>query len=174
MMRFFCISALVLLAAAAPALRKADTAAAKSSKPLPEKDLKVQEENMKKLFAHLKDDISKYNKGEAQDKTTQEARIQELTKKIVEDHKQLEQKDLRPSLKELYVNRTREDERQLEYWKKGRDLEKKIYRTNLQATHGLMNGVKGVLEAYDGVLKGGKLTDEQVKKLEAVTKGLKR
>eukprot|EP00931_Biecheleriopsis_adriatica_P106060 TRINITY_DN80574_c0_g1_i1.p1 TRINITY_DN80574_c0_g1~~TRINITY_DN80574_c0_g1_i1.p1 ORF type:complete len:196 (+),score=55.73 TRINITY_DN80574_c0_g1_i1:25-588(+) len=132
-------------------------------------ELQQQRVNLGGLLDHLKADISKFNKNEASDKQKNAARLEELRKKLDQDKAQLKDQSLSPFMREMLTNRTKNDEREIEYWSHGRDLQNRMFRSNIQATHGLMSKVKGVLQAYDEVINGGNLSVDTAKRIKALS-----
>mmetsp|Transcript_96532 Transcript_96532/g.259563 ORF Transcript_96532/g.259563 Transcript_96532/m.259563 type:complete len:194 (+) Transcript_96532:1-582(+) len=131
--------------------------------------LMVQHDALKNMLAHLKSSIKNMNKQEAEGKVNAKKQIEKLQQRLVSEQQKLKQSGLSDFDHELLVNRTRTDEKELEYWTRSRDLQHGMFHSSLKMTHGLMSKANAVIEAYNTVLATGKLSPELAKQLEAVS-----
>jgi len=157
----------------APALRTAGTATAavvvnKTS------TLKVQEEVLKNLLSHLKSSISKDNKEEEESKKHNQDMIERLKKRLESDRAKMNDTKLSARDRAMYANDTHLEERELQYWTRGRELQHGMYHANLKMTHGLMSRVKTVMQAYEEVLKTGHLDADMSKMLHAAAASISK
>lgn len=134
--------------------------------------LKVQQGKLTELFKHLKTNIAQFNKREADEKKDSQGYADNLKKRLAADKKKLENSDLSAFDREMLVNRTRTEEHELKFWTRGRELQHDMFHSNLKLTHGLMSRVKTVMEAYEQVLKTGKLDAKLTKVLHATSSSL--
>lgn len=124
------------------------------------------------LFAHMKKSIARLNKRETEGKDSNEKIVARLQAKYDQDRKKLNDTTLSAWEHELLVNRTQMDERELKYWETGRDIQHKMFHTNLKLTHSLMSRVKTVMEAYKQALAHGHIDAKVRKALEAATQSM--
>jgi hypothetical protein len=134
--------------------------------------LKVQQGKLTELFKHLKSNIAQFNKRESDGKKDGQVQADNLKKRLEADKKKLENPDLSAFDREMLVNRTRTEEHELKFWTRGRELQHDMFHSNLKLTHGLMSRVKTVMEAYEQVLKTGKLDAKLTNVLHATSSSL--
>lgn len=129
--------------------------------------LQKEKDTLKSLFAHLKLSIARSNKGEEESKSKNKETIERLKLRLEKDRAKANDTRLSAKDREMYANETRMEERELQYWNRGRELQHGMYHANLKMTHGLMSRVKTVMEAYEEVLTKGHLAPELAKALHA-------
>jgi hypothetical protein len=117
--------------------------------------LKAEQDVLTKLFAHLKSNVMKFNKVDAEGKARHTEMINSLQKRLDRDHAMLKRTNLSKTEHEILANSTRAEEREMKYWSRGRELQHGMFHANLKMTHGLMQRVKTVMEAYKEVLAKG-------------------
>lgn len=113
-----------------------------------EKRLKGQQDALEKLFAKLKKGITEANRQEKGNKDDVTKLMATAEDKVKKDHEKLKDPKLSAWQHAALLNRTRVDENQLKYWKRGRELQHSMFHSNLKMAHGLMSRVKHVLAAY--------------------------
>lgn len=131
--------------------------------------LKQESDALGKLFAHLKANIANSNKAQAVSKKDYAHEADIVQQRLDRDRKRLQQKNLSEFERPFLVNRTREEERELKYWTRQRDLNHGMFHNTLKMTHGLMSRVKTVMEAYQDVMKNGRIDPKLAEKLHAVS-----
>mmetsp|Transcript_56858 Transcript_56858/g.166471 ORF Transcript_56858/g.166471 Transcript_56858/m.166471 type:complete len:211 (+) Transcript_56858:51-683(+) len=136
--------------------------------------LKQQQKVLEDLFAHLKTNIAKFNKGESSAKEENQQRIERLQKRLESDQQQLKNSTLSDFEHEMLVNRTREEQNELKYWSRGREIQHGMFHANLKMTHGLMSKVKTVLDAYKEMLAKGKIGGKLAEDLARATSGIRK
>eukprot|EP00929_Paragymnodinium_shiwhaense_P013911 TRINITY_DN12175_c0_g1_i1.p1 TRINITY_DN12175_c0_g1~~TRINITY_DN12175_c0_g1_i1.p1 ORF type:complete len:855 (+),score=323.88 TRINITY_DN12175_c0_g1_i1:109-2673(+) len=129
--------------------------------------MQEQSEALKKLMSHLKEEITGFNKFEDKSKSDNTNMVAKVQARVDKDHADLKKANLSSFERELITNRTKTDEHELSYWKRGRAIQHTMFHANLKMTHGLMSKVKDVMAAYDEMLTKGKLSSK-------VADGLKR
>lgn len=134
--------------------------------------LMKQHEALKALLSNLKSSIKNLNKGETEGKEEGKLQVEKVKQRLEHEREELKQKNLTGFRRQLLVNRTRTDEKELEYWTRSRELQHGMFHANLKMTHGLMSKAHAVMEAYDSVMASGKLNADLAKALQAVSAGL--
>ncbi|CAK0844000.1 unnamed protein product [Prorocentrum cordatum] len=134
--------------------------------------LKQQQEVLQNLLSHLKSSITKDNKEEEDSKRHNEAVIARLRRRLDSDRARLNWTNLSAWDHEMYANDTKLEERELEYWTRGRELQHGMYHANLKMTHGLMSRVKTVMQAYQEVLAKGHLDPAMSELLHAAAQSI--
>eukprot|EP00747_Dinoflagellata_sp_TGD_P184289 gnl/TRDRNA2_/TRDRNA2_39792_c0_seq1.p2 gnl/TRDRNA2_/TRDRNA2_39792_c0~~gnl/TRDRNA2_/TRDRNA2_39792_c0_seq1.p2 ORF type:complete len:282 (-),score=75.10 gnl/TRDRNA2_/TRDRNA2_39792_c0_seq1:18-863(-) len=127
-----------------------------------EKEKKV----LEGLFTHLKSNIADFNKNEKKGKSDNTAMLTSLKKRLAADQEKLKSKSLSQFQHEALLNRTRMEQKEIQYWSTGREIQHNMFHAHLKMTHGLMERVKSVLDAYNDMLTKGKLdakTKEAIK-----------
>lgn len=123
------------------------------------------------LFAHLKSSIKGLNTQEKKDKTENSAELKKIQARLLHDQARL--KDPKAHLSAFehaeLVNRTRIEEHEVQYWSHGRELQHGMFHANLKLTHGLMQRVKSVMEAYQQAIQKGHVDPKMVKSLDAIS-----
>merc|ERR1712194_458256 len=130
--------------------------------------------NLDKLLSNLKGNVISINKVEAEGKDTEESMIVKVKARLAEEYKRLNGTGLSKFQHELVTNRTHTDERELKYWTVQRDLQHHMFHSSLKMTHGLMNKVKAVMEAYKEALAKGHVSKATLKDMHAVAGKLPR
>jgi len=119
--------------------------------------LHEQQAALQNLFAHLKSNIAHLNKREVDGRQENQKVLDRLRQRLESDRARLNSTDLSPFNRELIMNRTQTEERELKYWTTGRSLQHNMFHANLKVTHGLMSRVKTVMQAYEEMLAKGRL-----------------
>lgn len=119
--------------------------------------LKEQQDALEHLFTKLKKGIMEVNKQEKDNKDDVAKLMAEAEEKVKQDHDKQQNKKLSTWQREALENRTRTDENQLKYWKRGRELQHSMFHSNLKVAHGLMSRVKSVLAVYGHAMEHGQL-----------------
>eukprot|EP00930_Biecheleria_cincta_P042761 TRINITY_DN29421_c0_g1_i1.p1 TRINITY_DN29421_c0_g1~~TRINITY_DN29421_c0_g1_i1.p1 ORF type:complete len:303 (+),score=86.71 TRINITY_DN29421_c0_g1_i1:64-972(+) len=162
-----------MTARALPASSTAPKAAAHKAVGLAsEKTLRAQRTNLRNLLGKMKTDISRFNKDEADDQNNAASHIAKMQKRLEQDKARLADPKLRPFMRELLQNRTKEEQRDIDFWSHGRKLQKRMFHSNIKVTHGLMSRVKGVLQVFDQALENGKISEEAAQRLKSAVNGL--
>lgn len=162
-----------MTAMALPASSTAPKAApAKAVHLASQKTLKAQRTNLRNLLSKMKTDISRFNKNEADDQDTSSSHIEKIQKRLEQDKARLADPKLRPFMRELLQNRTKEEQRDIDFWSHGRKLQKRMFHSNIKITHGLMSRVKGVLQVFDGALVNGTISEEAAQQLKSAVNGV--
>lgn len=136
------------------------------------KTLRAQRSNLRNLLSKMKRDISRFNKNEADDQDSSDSHIKKIQKRLEQDKARLADPKLRPFMRELLQNRTKEEQRDIDFWSHGRKLQKRMYHSNIKITHGLMSRVKGVLQVFDQALVNGKISEEAAQQLKSAVNGV--
>merc|ERR1712194_945729 len=131
-----------------------------------------QHDALQNLLSHLKKNIVNINKEETYQKDDRASTVERLQQRLDDDHKVLNSSTTSAFDRERYVNRTKIDEHELEFYKRDRQLQHGMFHSNLKLNHGLISRVNDVLKAYSDVMSHGRLTPEARKQLEAVSKTL--
>jgi len=121
------------------------------------KALVEQRDLLKGLFAHLKGNIAKFNKEQADSKGEHEKTMKQLEKRFEQDSAKLKDPKLSAFEHERLTNLTRAEDGEIKYWRKGRQLQQTMFHANLKITHGLMSRSKAVMDAYQQALTTGHL-----------------
>jgi hypothetical protein len=121
------------------------------------------------LFAHLKINIGRFNKAESEDKTRTEKMKARLEARLKTAKAKLAMKNCSAFEHELLTNQTRQDEAELKYFSRDRDLGHQMFHGNLKMTHGLMSRVKTVLGIYNEAAEKGHVDAELLKKAQGMT-----
>lgn len=129
-------------------------------------------EVLQKLYAHLKSNIAQLNKEEGHGKDDRQKAVERLQQRLAQERQQLNGTNLTSFQRNLLVNRSRTDERELQYWQHSNALHHSMYHTSLKMTHGLMKRVNEVMQAYKEVIATGKLSPTVAKSLKAVASNL--
>lgn len=129
--------------------------------------LSKEQDVLQGLFAHLKKNIKHFNEEETKGKKDNARRVKELQAKLKRDQEQLKSGKLSKFMHEALVNRTRLEEHELQYWSRGREIEHSMFHSNLKMSHGLMQRVKTVMEAYTQALSKGAVDPKVLKEMSA-------
>lgn len=121
------------------------------------KTLIEQRDTLKSLFAHLKADITRFNKEQAETKAGHDKVLKELNARLDHDRAQLNQSKPGTFEYDRLTNLTRAEVGEISYWRHGRQLQQSMFHANLKITHGLMSRSKAVMEAYTQALNTGHL-----------------
>mmetsp|Transcript_44008 Transcript_44008/g.80425 ORF Transcript_44008/g.80425 Transcript_44008/m.80425 type:complete len:214 (-) Transcript_44008:38-679(-) len=135
--------------------------------------LKQQQDSLESLLGHLKANIAGFNKHEIEAKETNERKVKELEERLAEDKAALKRTNISAFDHELLTNRTRTEEQELSYWKRGREISHNMFHSNLKVTHGLMSKVRSIMDAYKSVLTTGRLDAKTAEALRSASAGLK-
>merc|ERR1719377_155215 len=99
-----------------------------STKKLSKKEMmKEQADSLAKLFSHLKLDIGKFNKFEDKSKSENEQMVAKVQARVDKDKADLKKANLTAFERELLQNRTQTDERELQYWTRGRKIQHSMF-----------------------------------------------
>merc|ERR1719382_935769 len=131
-----------------------------------------QKQTLKALLSHLKANIKSINEEEAKSKAGAAAQIEKLTKRLEGERRQLNSSNLTTFERQLLLNRTRTEEQELKYWSRSRQLEHGVFHSSLKMTHGLMAKAKAVINAYEEVMSGHKLSPKAAEDLKALASKL--
>eukprot|EP00928_Gymnodinium_smaydae_P022687 TRINITY_DN18976_c0_g1_i1.p1 TRINITY_DN18976_c0_g1~~TRINITY_DN18976_c0_g1_i1.p1 ORF type:complete len:242 (-),score=73.92 TRINITY_DN18976_c0_g1_i1:101-826(-) len=134
--------------------------------------LHTEQKNLQDLLSHLKENIGKFNKQEGEGKDKDERRVKQLQERLAQDSAKLQggSANLSAFEREVLQNRTRMEEQELKFWTRGRELSHSMFHSNLKLTHGLMSGVKTVMEAYKQMLDHGKIDPELAEAMRKVAR----
>jgi len=138
-----------------------------------QRDLLVtQHEALKALMANLKSSIKNINKAEASGKEEGKRQVERVSQRLASERAELKENNLTDFRRELLENRTKTDQKELDYWTRSRELQHGMFHTNLKMTHGLMSKANAVIEAYNSVMSSGRLNADLAKQLKAVSASL--
>jgi len=136
--------------------------------------LQKEKANLDTLLSHLKGNVISINKVEAEGKDEEQEQIVKVKERLAEEYKQLNGTNLTTFRRSLLTNRTHMAESELKYWTRQRDLQHHMFHSSLKMTHGLMNKVKAVMEAYKEALAKGHVSKATLKDMHAVAAKLPR
>lgn len=127
---------------------------------------------LKGLFAHLKANIAKFNKEQANSKGEHDKVMKQLEKRFEQDSAKLKDPKLSAFEHERLTNLTRAEDGEIKYWRKGRQLQQTMFHANLKITHGLMSRSKAVMDAYQQALTTGHLDKKTTEELKSALTSL--
>lgn len=130
--------------------------------------LKTEQDALQDLLSHLKTNIKRFNSDETSGKSEGAKMLKQVEARLAADQAKLKNTSLSKFQREMLVNRTRSEEQELKYWKRGRELEHSMFHANLKMTHGLMSRVKTVIEAYKEVLAKGHISAKMAEDIRRV------
>jgi len=136
------------------------------------KTMVEQRDILKGLFAHLKANIAKFNKEQANSKGEHDKVMKQLAKRFEQDSAKLKDPKLSAFEHERLTNLTRAEDGEIKYWRKGRQLQQTMFHANLKITHGLMSRSKAVMDAYQQALTTGHLDKKTTEELKSALTSL--
>lgn len=136
------------------------------------KALVEQRDSLKSLFTHLKANIAKFNKEQANSKADHDKVMKQLEKRFEQDSEKLKNPKLSAFEHERLTNLTRAEDGEIKYWRKGRQLQQTMFHANLKITHGLMSRSKAVMDAYEQALTTGHLDKKSTEQLKGALASL--
>lgn len=136
------------------------------------KTLVEQRDVLKGLFAHLKANIAKFNKEQANSKGDHDKVMKQLETRLEKDSAKLKDTKLSAFEHERLTNLTRAEDGEIKYWRKGRQLQQTMFHANLKITHGLMSRSKAVMDAYQQALTTGHLDKKTTEELKGALTSL--
>jgi hypothetical protein len=130
--------------------------------------LQAEQDSLEALVGHLKLNIKRFNTDETSGKSEGAKMLKQVEARLAADQEKLKNASLSKFQHEMLVNRTRSEENEVHYWKRGRELEHSMFHANLKMTHGLMSRVKTVIEAYKEVLAKGHISAKMAEDIKRV------
>lgn len=98
--------------------------------------------------------------------------VEEVQKRLEHDKARLTDPKLRPFMRRLLENRTKEEQRDIDFWLHSRTLQKRMFQANVKMSHGLMSRVKGVMQVFDQAIDNGTISEEAAQQLKSTVSGL--
>merc|ERR1719159_803696 len=89
--------------------------------------------------------------------------------RLQKDREALKNSKLSDDERKMLLNTTKMDEDEVKYWSTDRQISHGMYHTHLKLTHGLMQRVKTVMEAYSQALAHGKIDATLLKSINAAS-----